>query len=461
MRLFPPTLTIDDTEGFVPEKDIFGRVIHGKRLSNLMAVASEPLVIAVDGQWGTGKTTFLKMWAGELRKNHFPVIFFDAYENDYVEDAFTALASQIIALAQERKKASTKAGKKFVASAINAGKVLVRSGLKVGVKAATIGALDAADFNDIANELGSEAATLTDKYVGELLTKQKQQKEAIAAFREALAELPALLSAHPSSEVPGETASASKPRPLVFIIDELDRCRPAFALDLLERIKHFFSVQNVHFVLGTHFGQLTNSVVVAYGPNIDAGTYLQKFIHLTFFLIDRGEHRHERTSTKFLNYLTKAMEFPGTDDIRSALSLVRFVTDRRDLSLRAIERIMTMLAIAYSFTTANTFRPPPLVAGLCVIKVIAPSVYAKAKRGTLDWDEVLKILALNELAEPEDEHAREWWINWWRYATDPALEEEKQAEFGRSLLRYNFRDRSSLLPFVANDVLDRMVAETK
>jgi ABC-type hemin transport system ATPase subunit len=92
MKLFLPPLDIGELEGFMPDKDIFGRAIHGKRLTNLITTVSDPLVIAVDGQWGSGKTTFLKMWAGELRKSGFPVIFFDAFENDYAEDAFAAAA---------------------------------------------------------------------------------------------------------------------------------------------------------------------------------------------------------------------------------------------------------------------------------------------------------------------------------------------------------------------------------
>lgn len=47
---------------------------------------------------------------------------------------------------------------------------------------------------------------------------------------------------------------------IVFIIDELDRCRPDYALNLLEIIKHFFTVPNVHFVLGVNLRELENSV---------------------------------------------------------------------------------------------------------------------------------------------------------------------------------------------------------
>jgi predicted KAP-like P-loop ATPase len=172
MQLFPPQIAIKDDEGF-GKNDIFGRVEDGKRLTNLITTVSQPLVIAVDAAWGHGKTTFLKMWAGELRRLGYPVIYFDAFKNDYVEDAFTALAGEIVALAQQKEKANTPAARRFLETAITAGKILARSGLKVGVKAATVGALEVADFKEVASALSNETEGLADKYVGELITQSK------------------------------------------------------------------------------------------------------------------------------------------------------------------------------------------------------------------------------------------------------------------------------------------------
>src|SRR5690242_6307744 len=99
MRLFLPEIEIGETEGFTPEKDIFGRAVLGQRLINLIANVSDPLVVAVDAEWGSGKTVFLRMWAGELRKKSYPVIYFDAFQNDYSNDAFGAIAGEIVGLA--------------------------------------------------------------------------------------------------------------------------------------------------------------------------------------------------------------------------------------------------------------------------------------------------------------------------------------------------------------------------
>src|SRR6185312_2313933 len=103
-------------------------------------------------------------------------------------------------------------------------------------------------------------------------------------------------------------------KPLIIILDELDRCRPIFALDLLERVKHFFSVPGLHFALGTQMSQLENSVRVAYGANIDASLYLQKFIHLVFHLMNQERYENERTAAKYVNYLKRVLEFKPEDN---------------------------------------------------------------------------------------------------------------------------------------------------
>jgi predicted KAP-like P-loop ATPase len=263
MRIFPPEPVIGATEGFTPEKDIFGRAKIGAGLTNLINAVSGQLVVAIDGQWGSGKSTFLKMWAGSLRSLGHPVVYFDAFEHDYLEDAFSALASEIIGLSEAQKKSKQPEAKKF-ADATSA-KSFASSRLTVSPLTASLSALRAMTFAAplaFWTDLGKELSELEDKYIGELLTRPQQQKAVFEEFRTALAELPSILA-----------LSEDQAKPLVFIIDELDRCRPLFALEILERIKHFFNVPNVHFVLGVHLVQLQNSVVVAYGPHIDARTH--------------------------------------------------------------------------------------------------------------------------------------------------------------------------------------------
>lgn len=454
MRIFPPPLDIGDKEGFSPEKDIFGRSKLGAGLQNLVSSATDPTVIAVDGQWGSGKTTFLKMWAGELRKAGFPVVYFDAFESDYLDDAFMAIASEIISLAQAKKKENSPKAKRFVDSAVGASKVLMRSGLKLGVKAATLGAVAAADIEEMGEDIAKEAGNLTDKYLGDLLTKQKEVKQSIGQFRAALSELPELLT---EKDKDADDSNPEAVRPLIFIIDELDRCRPSFALEILERTKHFFAVPNVHFVLGVHLGQLKNSIVAEYGPNIDANTYLQKFVHLTYHLVDDARYDHERIVPKFVNYLVKSLEFKNEDGdtVNSTTEIVEYVAQQQNLSLRAIERIMTTLAISLACTPKNYIRVPPIIGGLCILKTASPDLFVKAKQGLLTYKEVTGALGF-ETTTDKSESLREWYIKWWRFCLDDSFDQEEAARLSQSLWRYN-TEPSGIVRLTANNIVDRLV----
>ncbi len=149
MLIFPPKIEIGDEEGFAPAKDIFKRAEFGTGLANLVSAVEDPMVIALDGQWGSGKTTFIKMWAGLLRKKGHPVIYFDAFSHDYIDDAFLAIAGEVVSLSQKSKSANTPAHKKFLNGAARAGRAILRSGTKIGVKAATLGVLDASDLESL------------------------------------------------------------------------------------------------------------------------------------------------------------------------------------------------------------------------------------------------------------------------------------------------------------------------
>jgi hypothetical protein len=72
--------------------------------------------------------------------------------------------------------------------------------------------------------------------------------------------------------------------PLVIIVDELDRCRPPFAVQLLEKIKHLFNVPAIVFVIAVDKGQLGHSIKSMYGQGMDVGGYLRRFIDLDFSL---------------------------------------------------------------------------------------------------------------------------------------------------------------------------------
>ena len=436
MRYFPRPLKILPDEGFARPKDIFNREPLGKGLAGVLQATADPMVIALNGEWGTGKSTFLQMWAGYLRNEGHPVILFDAFAHDYIADPFEALAGEILDLTKTLKPA---AAKDFMEVAKSAGKVLIKAGVAFGIRAATAGILDASVAADAIEDAKDAVGDATDKMVEEALESRKKERNTFEAFRKALSELPPLLK---------ETG-----KPLIFIVDELDRCKPSFALQLLERIKHFFSVPNVHFVLGVQMQQLQTSVRTAYGSDIDAQLYLQKFISLNIDLNVPAAHRHERPERKYIEYLTTELELKEDSDktLRYTLDFISNLAMDHGFSFRQIEKIMSTLALARAYSAGGATKFAPVVAGLCVMKAAAPVLFRKAKDGTLTFDEFQKFFRVRA---DNKEWTADFFLKWWRFCLDPTFSDAEAEQMSRSLFHFGF-GRTELASSIANSVIDR------
>jgi nucleoside-triphosphatase THEP1 len=461
MRIFLPPLEILETEGFTKEKDIFGRAELGKGLTNLVSSVSDPMVIAVDGQWGSGKTVFLKMWAGELRNQGFSVVYFDAFENDYMDDAFLAIAGQIVSLVKKNNAESSVISENIVNRAKAVGRVLLKSGGKVAAKILTANALNAADLTDISDAVTGSTDEFVDSLLDEILTKQSEQQITIHKFKQTLTELPALLQGLKADEDKAST------KPLIFIIDELDRCRPHFALQILERMKHFFSVPNVHFVLGVKLSQLANSVVANYGSGIDGQLYLQKFVQLSIQLTDRLERNGETSASKFLRNLTNQSELTGNNSfvVQRCCEELEVITSYRDFSLRTLEQIYGHIVRVIAAATESQFKSAEILTGLSVLKVTTPDLFYEAKRGKLEYHQVMPVLGLIDSDSAiydspgnnfEQRLSKQRSLeHWWRYVTDRNCPENIIKSISRSFWSYNFDDRLAIVPWYANEQVDK------
>jgi hypothetical protein len=458
MRILPVAPKIDENTGLRDEHDLFKLRSLANGMTNLVSTIDDPLVIAIDGVWGGGKSTFLRQWAGELRQNDFPVILFDAFENDYVSDAFAALAREIVELVDKSSgKEVERADLKK--KAISVGKLLLKSGgkiaLKVGTKVATAGLVSDTDIKDALDSVGEEASEMYENYMEELLESPKKQRETINSFKKKLSELSALLSP-PNNN--------TKLLPVVFIIDELDRCKPSFALELLEKIKHLMSVPNVHFVLGVNLEQLRESVKVEYGPNINAHNYLQKFITLTIF--HGGQTKSNRSvnalthGKAYGNYLAGAFDIAkdNQEDFKAASNFIIAVAEAKELSLREMERIYSNLTLALAFSPPNYFRLAPLLGGLCALKIIEPNAFIAAKNGTLTIAIVTEAFGFKKFDK------NDWGMNWWQAFLEISpgeshLEMLRNLRFKFTLNTDTLEDRRNTVAHIANEIIDKFVLQ--
>lgn len=238
--------------------DLLKRNVFADSLTKLIENEQAPLVLSVNGDWGSGKTFVLKRWKRQLEKQGFRAIYFNAWEEDFVEDPIIAILGQLwLELKDGDLVEMAKSLKKnlkpfFVKSTLNAVKTLSRGFADVDKK-----------------DLQSIAEKVIDNYA-DMHSCKNDLKSRLGVMARKIYE--------------------QSKHPLVFIIDELDRCRPTFSIELLERVKHIFDIPHVVFVFGIDRNQLYSSIQAVYG-DIDVVNYLHRFFDMDF-LLPTNDRKH-------------------------------------------------------------------------------------------------------------------------------------------------------------------------
>ena len=224
MRLTPQEPEIPEVGGFTSDNDLFGYRDFADRLANLVRRIDEPLVIVLDGPWGSGKSIFVKQWAGLLRERGASVIQFDAFGSDHYEDAFLALSAEIHAAAKKTLGGNESTTRRYLSKATKAGMVLAPLALRIASRVGTAGLLSLEDvkasseaIKAAAEVLENETVKAVEKVVSERLRKASDERAALEAFRQTLSEVAGKLAEQQSGD--------GGAFPLVFIIDELAVCR--------------------------------------------------------------------------------------------------------------------------------------------------------------------------------------------------------------------------------------------
>lgn len=136
---------------------------------------------------------------------------------------------------------------------------------------------------------------------------------------------------------------------MVIILDELDRCRPSFALSLMEKVKHVFDMKDVVFIFSTNVDQLEAMVKKQYGHSIDASNYLSKFFSFTIKLPTEIQFSSRDTLLNSF-YLFKSMskDFTFYQDFGDGYHLeeiLKHLFKVNDISLRDAEKLIRNIKI--------------------------------------------------------------------------------------------------------------------
>ncbi|MES9948384.1 MAG: P-loop NTPase fold protein [Candidatus Thiodiazotropha sp.] len=419
MKLIVPPLSFHNDAGFRHDLDIFGRKPFGEALLNLSKNTEDRLVLALDAPWGEGKTTFIKMWGGLLNENGIPYIYFDAFENDYHADPFLAISSQIYQLIE---KDDTKLHSDFKEKASATLKVIGRSGLRIGIKALTAGVLDESILEDTGNvnDAANEASDLLDGFISNQLSKADENRRCIESFKNYLTDL---------------GASLGNGGPIIIIIDELDRCKPKYALSLIENIKHLFSVPNIVFVLVMNRSQLEEAVRCEYGAGVDALKYLQKFVSI-WCSFPKPSESFKSVPKKYLHECLHRMEYKSQNDKHQAMiDFYEELVEYYELSLREIEKSLTSFAIIHNVTGGNLNTDYSWMSiFIVVIKTIRPNIYQKLSTKSISYDDLLVEASLSDLnadwweKKPEG-HPIRWLLKYFLSNDEEAGELLKQGNY--------------------------------
>ncbi|MHC1711462.1 MAG: P-loop NTPase fold protein [Solidesulfovibrio sp.] len=462
MRITPPEIIIGPKEGFSPNKDIFGYKSFGEELKNLFQNIEDPLVIILDAPWGSGKTTFIKMWCGMMRNENFPIIYFDAFANDYIDDAFTAIAGEVIDLAKEVTPKQNV--DKFIKASKKVGKELIKIGSKLAVKAVTLSIVGNQEIDslsklgkDIADELGKK----TDEYLKHVLENRNADKATIESFKDSLQKLSINLSEHYNKDTNESISNSTnkKRKQLIFVIDELDRCRPPFSLDLLEKIKHFFNVEGISFLLVTHITQLNNIIKHTYGLSTESETYLHKFYNLSVTMPEKNAEYQFTKQAKYINYLTRMLPDDGESGKfnERIAEYLQYYANQMDLPLRTINMIMTKIALVVATTGQNTLRTPNIVCTLCIMSLTNQVLYKKAKTKMLKLEEM--ILFLRKIAPQVSDQYTDSDYGLWDYLLSEE-DKEQHLEYNNSFSRFFFHSRTDIVPKFC-ETIDRLSIANK
>lgn len=237
------------------------------------------LVVALSAKFGSGKTSFLRMWTDALNnKEESPIIVnLNAWESDYLGDPLFAIIS---ALSNSLEKKGESTGK------------LISAAKDFGWFATAVGSQIVAKFTGIHPVAAGKIA--------------EEKKEARYGFGDGIPDSFSIFEGRKKamealkSAIQGYVES-NTPK-ILFLVDELDRCRPDYAISYLETIKHIFNIQGAVFVLAADRKQLENSAKAAFGSNLDFEEYYRKFIHREVSLPEMSDQGYSRLASSYVQY---------------------------------------------------------------------------------------------------------------------------------------------------------------
>jgi len=378
-------------------RDEYQRKPISEKIIRLLESGAKVSPLVIDGNWGAGKTEFCQKLIHLIEdgETNLRPIYVDAFKADHADEPLMTLMAAVL---KALPKAEREPLIKKALPAIKFGaKTLLKASVNWGLRQ------DAADVVEgFEAEVKNAGDEIINHAVETLLAIHVAAEENINTLQAALTEL-------------------AEDKPIVVFVDELDRCRPDFAVNMLENIKHIFDVEGVQFVLVTNFDQLRASINHCYGNGLDAQRYLDKFVQFSLSLSDTHKPRGHEAVLASVTHLrrlvahsellnNKSMTSEGVESFLSSLVIAN------RLSLREVETLILYLEIYQTLTDGKGVAENTIF-GYCLLRIFGvylycfkPTIAEGMMRNVFDAAEIAAVLGKsglfkqldNEYPEPSD-----------------------------------------------------------
>ncbi|HAC62850.1 MAG TPA: hypothetical protein DCF68_04765 [Cyanothece sp. UBA12306] len=403
MELLSDNSTLVDQLGFEGMADIIHTVIRDIR--------KPPFTIGIFGEWGCGKTSLMKMIQDRLKNDQVKTVWFNAWKYDRKEVIWNALIQEIFytikkEIEEDPELRETEQGRKLRDRINETAAQLALYAAKVGTRFIPGNFVQEEDIDNLI------------KAFGPLSAKNEQQFEFINKFEENFNNLVTDYLGHQNKY-------------LVVFIDDLDRCLPENAIEVMEALKLYLDRSNCIFVIGTESSIIEEGIRHRYkdNPRLSAKEYLEKIIQLPFIM--RGIDRDNALS--LLEPYVKTGLYRDDPDIRT------LIVEGTKCNPRRIKRFINAFCVLCEI--ANYSRQSELnidekrnLAKILLIQMRFPELYYALVE---DLTLVAELTRISQLDSSDRDHA---------ISAKPNVEFFKKFYYDREIKTFLVKTRAILCP---------------